>query len=93
MTINYDTLPAHMRDGAQLYVEHGKLSGGFLTAVLENDLVAAVSNADHVNLMFLHSWASWLYNEAPVSCWGSKEKVKVWCEAGGLVGLRSGSEA
>ena len=84
--ISYDTLPKHMREGAQLYVEHGKLSGSFLTAILENDFVGAASNADDINLMFLHEWALWLYNDAPVFAWGSKEKVAAWIERGGMHG-------
>jgi len=23
-------------------------------------------------------WASWLYNEAPLTCWGSHDKVQRW---------------
>ena len=86
--MNYDRLPKHMQEGAKLYVEHGKLSGSFLTAILENDFVSAACNADHINLMFLHNWASWLLNDAPMTCWGSREAVTAWCDAGGLEGMK-----
>jgi hypothetical protein len=88
MMILYTKLPPHMRTGAELYVEHGVLSGGFLRAVLENDLVKAFGAADGLNTYAMPDWASWLYNDAPSDSWGSPEKVKSWCEHNGLEGLR-----
>ena len=77
----YDSLPHHMRQAARDYVEKGFEPGGFLTAVLENDLTGAALRADDVNARALMAWASWLYNEAPSPCWGSKAKVKAWVDA------------
>ncbi len=57
--------------------EHCKV-GDFLTAVLENNLSEAVGRADDENLANLPAFVSYLYNEAPAPCWGSKEKVKAW---------------
>jgi len=89
-TINYEMLPPHMREGAKLYVEQGIGQGHFLTAVLCNDLVKACSRADSINQREITTWASWLYNEAPAECWGSKEKVKTWIKHRGIQGLREG---
>jgi hypothetical protein len=94
MTVNYDRLPAQMRDGARLYVEMGIGGDSFLTAVLSNKLVKAFDAADDSNIYAMREWARWLYNEAPCGCWGSKKKVAAWISAGGLAGLkRIGSEA
>jgi hypothetical protein len=76
--IDYSKLPDHMRDGAQLYIEHRVPPGEFLTAVLENNFVDAVARADDVNSHNLITWAQWLYWECPRAAWGSPEKVAAW---------------
>jgi hypothetical protein len=76
--MNYDRLPEHMRDGARLYIEHGIAPGGFMMAVLENNLAEAFGRADYVNTHCMASWVAWLYNDAPSSCWGSPERVAAW---------------
>lgn len=82
--INYAKLPEHMREGARLYVEQGYHPGHFLTAVLENNLVSAVSCADDINRNSLPGYAMWLYWDAPGGCWGSPEAVMEWTRKGGL---------
>lgn len=90
--IDYSQLPEHMRDGMRLHVEEGGTTGHFLTAVLENDLAEASLRADDVNRTNLHRYVSFLYWQAPQSCWGSPEKVKAWQELGGLKGLIASGE-
>ncbi len=77
---SYAALPVHMRNSAQAYVEHGHLSGSFLTAVLENNLVEALGQADEINRELIFQWGIWLYNYCPAPAWGSKEKVAAWIE-------------
>ena len=79
--VDYSELPEHMQDGAREYVERGLPPGGFLTAVLCNDLTLAVGKADADNLAAITEWARWLWNEAPSQCWGSHAKVEAWIEA------------
>ena len=74
-------IPSHMIEGLRNYVEHGIPPGSFLTAVLENDFVDAVGQADQTNLQYLWAWAALLYNELPERSWGSPAKVKAWMEA------------
>jgi hypothetical protein len=76
--VDYSKLPEHMRSGAETYVEQGVEPGGFLTAVLCNDFVNAFGKADEINFARMHDWASWLWNEAPSQCWGSREKMNAW---------------
>lgn len=78
--VDYSALPAHMRDGAEDYVERGYEPGDFLCAVLSNDLAGAFGHADTINRGFLDAWVTWLYNEAPSRCWGSEKKVAAWIE-------------
>jgi hypothetical protein len=80
--LNYDKLPnPNMAEGLRRYFEQRVLPGGFLTAVLSNDLRAACEAADYVNQRLLFEHVSWLYNEAPVGSWGSESKVRAWIGA------------
>lgn len=82
----YARLPAYMEAPARRYIENGINPGGFLTAVLCNDLVGAFARADSANHAHMHEWAKWLHNDIPAPAWGSPEKVKAWIERGGLAG-------
>ena len=81
MSRDYSALPEHMREGMQLYIEHGVLPGSFLQAVLENDLMGALRNADDINLHRLPDYGRFLYNEMPLAIFGSPEKVKAHADA------------
>jgi hypothetical protein len=52
--------------------------GDFLRAVLSNDLMGAVGRADDDNLRALPAIASYIYNELPGNCHGSREIVSAW---------------
>jgi len=71
-------IPPHMMDGLTRYIEHGIAPGGFLTAVLENNLREACARADDINIRNLPAYIAYLYNDAPSACWGSPEKVDAW---------------
>ena len=62
------------------WVFNGIAPGGFLTAVLQNDLYTAVSRADARNADSLKDISILLFNYCPTSCYGSKEKVTKWVE-------------
>lgn len=79
-------IPAHNHGGIHRYVMHGVPLGSFLQAVFENDLMGAFSRADGENRKAMGDIAAFLWNEVPMGCHGSPEKVKAWCEAGGLLG-------
>ena len=76
--VNYSLLPMHMQEPVQNYVEIGSPIGGFLTAVLSNDLAHAYGAADEANTAAMRQWAMWLFNEAPSKSWGSASKVAAW---------------
>lgn len=52
--------------------------GGFVTAVLENNLREALGRADEDNRQDIFDIVSYCYNEIPEPCWGSEEKMKAW---------------
>src|SRR3990167_6377227 len=81
-----ELLPSGIRDSVLNYVEKGWPIGGFLSAVFSNNLMEAAGRADQINRARLADICTWIYNEAPASCWGSPEAVKAWQEQGGLVG-------
>lgn len=76
----------HMRRGMKDYIERGVRPGEFAQAILANDFVQAAAHADMINKGLLFEWASWLFNDAPAGCWGSKEKVEAWIKACGMRG-------
>jgi hypothetical protein len=68
--------PEHLRASIDAYVKDGRETGGFLRAVLENDLREAIGRADHVNVWLLPHIVSYLYNRVPSHVWGSPVKVQ-----------------
>lgn len=76
--IDYSTLPEHMQEGMQLYIEKGVQPGSFLTAVLENNFILAFANADHINIQRMKDYAVFLFREAPRGCYGSQKIVERW---------------
>jgi hypothetical protein len=79
-------VPEHMRDGLVLWIEHGIMTGNFMTALMENDLMEAMGRADDENANNIKSWCIFLYSYAPRGCFGSPERVKMWRSHKGLEG-------
>ena len=82
LDINYGRLPPHLQGGVKRYIEEGVPPGGFLTAVIENNLRLAVGHADPISLAALRDIVRFFYNESPGDCWGTPEKRKLWMETG-----------
>jgi hypothetical protein len=79
-------IPKHGALSLAGYVLHGWSPGGFLQAVLENDLVVAAHHADATNRNHLYDYAAVLQNDVPHNCWGSRSAVIKWLDKGGLEG-------
>ncbi len=71
-------VPRHLRAGLVRYFSDGILPGGFLQAVLCNDLRAAVGRADPYSTAALGILVMFLVEHAPARAWGSREKVLAW---------------
>lgn len=81
MTIAYETAPNRLGPSLMRYIEHGLLPGGFLTAMLENDLVGAAKLADEYNVLILGDIILWIVENLPLESHGSPEAVSKWiCE-------------
>ena len=73
-------IPAHTKAALDRYVNDRILPGGFLTAVLSNDLFGAVGKADSENLAALPEIVRYIYNEIPSSSWGTRDIIWKWVE-------------
>jgi hypothetical protein len=69
---------ASIRKSLDLYVDEGVPLGGFLTAVVCNDLKEAFGRADMANRHQMFEIVDYLYNECPATCWGSKKRHEAW---------------
>lgn len=60
------------------YVNDGVPTGGFLNAMLENNLVETFGRADTESTLAIPRLINLLYNDVPSTCWGSPKKVAKW---------------
>lgn len=75
---SYKGVPADTLHSINEYVQTGQPIGGFLTAVLENNLVQSFNRADDRNIAAMFDIVSYLYNHCPMDCYGSPDKVEAW---------------
>jgi hypothetical protein len=74
----YKDIPSWVIPTLERYIEERTMGGGFITAVLQNDLRGAIARADNDSLKGLRGIVTLLHCHAPDDCWGSKEKVNDW---------------
>ncbi len=77
-------VPEELHEGLIAYILHGQSPGGFLTAVLCNDLQDACQRADMTNRYRLFDIVNFLYNYAPPVAYGNGEKVSTWIAKHGM---------
>ena len=68
------------KEGLDRYAQRSISPGGFLYAVLSNDLFETIGRADEDNLRDLFEICSYVYNNMPSDCHGSPEKVDNWLQ-------------
>jgi hypothetical protein len=73
-------IPTHTQTALIDYIERGIPVGGFLHAVLSNNLVDAVNKADAQNLPALKDIVSWIVAQAPQGSWGMEALVLRWIQ-------------
>jgi hypothetical protein len=71
-------VPDHLRDGLALYFADGILPGGWLQAVLCNNLRETVARGTTASLGALPALIELLLWHAPAQAWGTREKVRAW---------------
>ena len=80
-------VPQCLLTGLERYLEYGNHPGGFMQAVLTNDLFDAVQRADDTSLPFLSEVCELVYNCVDGRAWGDREKVDAWMEHHGYAGV------
>lgn len=76
----YPGVPEHTRGAIERYVFDRLEPGGFLTAVLCNNLMGAVGRADSENILALKDICQFIYNEVPSVAWGSEKNIAKWLD-------------
>lgn len=71
-------IPDYLKSSLDAWANTGRPTGGFLQAVLCNDLMTAVGRADPTSFSCLKEICLYVYNELPSPCWGSAEKLQAW---------------
>jgi len=72
------TMNQETREEIDRYVQHKIPTGGFLQAVLENNLMESFARADEENARDMLNICQYVYCHTPMACHGSPEKVKAW---------------
>ena len=75
---DYPMIPPHTQAALRRYVEQGVTPGGFLIAVLTNDLMGAIAQADSDNIRVIRDICTFVYNNVPGDAWGNGDKVYAW---------------
>lgn len=70
----------------EIYLNIGRVAGGFLRAVLEGNLYEAAVTADGSNGRNLAGIARFIYHKFPTDAYGTPEKVQKWELHDGLKG-------
>ena len=77
------TVPPLVVKSLKNYVENRVKPGGFLSAVLANNLKAAIMSADPQSLAGLKSLVMFIYDYIPGNCHGSYQDMNRWLSSGG----------
>lgn len=73
-----DGIPKHLVHSLRGYAAHHYSVGGFLRAVLANDLMQVVGRADNDSLAAIARICAFVHNAMPARCHGSYEIVDRW---------------
>jgi hypothetical protein len=76
--MNYYQPEEWFTESIERYLNSRIIPGGYISALLRNDLVSAIMYADSDSTNSIPDHVLWLYNNIPAEAWGSKEKVDKW---------------
>ena len=74
------SIPQYTQEALSNYVLNKLPPGGFLTAVLANDLMGAVARCDAWNHAYMKDICNFVYNRMPSNAWGSYYHVQKYLE-------------
>lgn len=79
-------IPRNLADSIERYLMHGVPPGGFLSAVIRNNLRATYALGDPVSLSVLPTILMFLHWEAPGGSSGSPQIMDEWIRHNGEMG-------
>ena len=74
----YLEIPDRIMRAIVRWAKEGHWPGGFVAAVMRNDLLDAVCRADAEVALHLKGIVRFVYNQCPSQCHGSREKMEAW---------------
>ncbi len=74
----YRRIPQRILISLYDYVNNRQQTGGFLAAVLSNDLFTAIGKADSESLAAIREIVVFIHMEVPSHCYGSEHAVCAW---------------
>lgn len=77
---SYYDVPDHTKESLENYFFRGFEPGSFVTSVLANDLMGAVTRCDHINKNHIVDISKWVMHNAPHGSWGDMETVINWVQ-------------
>jgi hypothetical protein len=77
---NWGNVHEDCREAIFNYLAYGYDPGGFLTAVLTNDLYRAAGISDFENKKRLAFVANFVAMNLPLACYGTAKKMRAWME-------------
>lgn len=77
---DYHRIPPHMMEGLIAYRDSHIPVGGFLQAIIGNNLTEAVARADDTNLWIIPIYVSWFRWEMPADAWGNSKAYIAWIQ-------------
>jgi hypothetical protein len=83
----YSPIPAWTRGEVVRFLVYGIPTGGYLMAVLSNDLKATFAQGDDENLEGLKGLMTWLHSFAPAIAKGSEKAYIAWLGREDKIGL------
>ncbi len=75
---DYRQIPQRVLLSLYAYVNNRQQTGGFLTAVLSNNLFTAIGKADSESLAAIREIVVFIHMEVPSPCYGSEQAVTAW---------------
>jgi hypothetical protein len=76
----YEKIPPVIMESLKRYRDNHTPVGGFLRAVLENDLFNAWARGDSNSIAALQDITSFVYWELPSIAWGSADAYMKWID-------------
>lgn len=80
----YQKISPHTLYSLRAYITYGQAGGDFLSNLICGNAFKAIAHADDDNLRAFDALVKFVGIRAPVCCYGTRLKYKIWVTIGGL---------